>query len=105
MSYRDPFQVFPDGEPPEPGPAKACKACGALAIEARVEVSHEHEKRYDIRKLGRHQESPLPAPRACAPYARVRVGWFSRCDIPGEHLHEHCRVCGLRWLTAFARPS
>jgi len=104
MTYRDLSQAPLDGEPLQPGPALACKGCRATAIEekARVERSMGHD---ECHVVGRSHKSPLPSPRACTPYARVSVGWFSRCEVPGEHLHEHCRVCGLRWLTAFARPT
>jgi hypothetical protein len=54
---------------------------------------------------GYTDKSPLEHPRACAPLARVKVGWFRRCRKPGNHLHEHCRICGLRWLTAFAEGT
>ena len=91
MSYRNLAQAPLDSEPLSPGPAKACKGCGA----DRVRLNSYNEV------INRR----LDDPRACTPYARVRVGWFARCYLPGEHLHEHCRVCGLRWLTAFARPK
>lgn len=54
---------------------------------------------------GYADRSPLLAPRACTPEHRLKLGWFSRCDGPGRHLHESCTVCGLRWLTAFAEGA
>jgi len=49
--------------------------------------------------------SPLAAPRACSPSRRVSVGWFRRCRLFGAHLHERCKVCGHKWLTAFASAT
>jgi hypothetical protein len=46
--------------------------------------------------------SSLAQPIACTPQSRAKTGLFSCCSQPGRHLHERCKVCGLRWLTAFA---
>lgn len=76
MIYRSQGSTIHDGEPLDPGPAQKCE-CDMIARD-------------------------WPMPRACSPGARVRVGLFRRCDMPGSHLHEECRACGHRWITAFA---
>lgn len=119
-------EVIPDGRPLKKGPAQTCKGCGAAAVPDRVDVAHQREPHHAWVSQGRHARSPLPEPRACTPAQRVQTGtqkvgrkerhlWFWThiilvdepvyCSTPGEHLHEHCRVCGLRWLTAFAEGS
>lgn len=90
--HRTPGEVIPNGPVPlKKGPAKACPGCAATP-------SKHSDGTYTA-------GSNLPAPAACTPRARVKVGWFRCCTTPGEHLHEHCKVCGLRWLTAFAEGS
>jgi hypothetical protein len=69
------------------GPSAKCPACAALP------------NKYSD---GNYNESSnLPAPVACFPERRVSVGIFRRCSVQGSHLHERCKVCGHRWLTAF----
>lgn len=103
--HRTPGEVLPDGpEPLKIGPALACPACGAEALdEYRESVGADGELTRTA--TGRHEKSSLAQPRACTLRARVRVGWLSRCSTLGEHLHEHCTVCGLEWLTAFAEGA
>jgi hypothetical protein len=125
--YRTPGEAIPDGPAPlAKGPAMSCAGCGAKAVPNRVDVSHREEGSYRWVDMGRHERSPLPSPRACTPYARVVVGVVARvvrrrvlwlwtretqvkdeilCAIPGSHLHERCKVCGLEWLTAFAERT
>lgn len=55
--------------------------------------------------VGYHKESPLNYPVACTDSKRVSVGLFRRCKVARNHLHEHCKACGFRWLTLFAGDS
>jgi hypothetical protein len=125
--HRTPGEALPNGPAPlKKGPAQTCKGCGASAVPDRVDVAHSREPHHAWMSLGRHALSPLPPPQACTPAERVEVGkrsvgirvpflWFWTrtvpveqpfyCCEPGEHLHERCKVCGLRWLTAFAEGS
>lgn len=86
--HRTPGEIIPNGRPLDPGPAQKCQACG-IEIGKTLWVWHG-----GINAMAR--------PRACTPAARVRTGLFARCKEPGEHLHEHCRARGHRWITAFA---
>lgn len=97
--HRTPGEVLPDGsEPLRKGPAEKCKGCGS-------------PRRVDVGSVPNHRPSggytpasALREPRACTP--RRRLGWlWWRCRVPGEHLHERCKVCGLEWLTAFAEGA
>lgn len=100
-AYRVPGAVLADGpEALAKGPARRCKGCGAEALDA-VTGGFRALPNDDRPVVGRHEDSPLPMPRACTAARRVRVGWFGRCEGRGEHLHERCRLCGLQWLTAF----
>jgi hypothetical protein len=90
--HRTHGEVMLDGpEPLKKGPAEKCRGCAATP-------SKHSDGAYT-------SGSNLPAPVACAPAARVRVGWFRHCNVSGEHLHERCKVCGHRWLTAFAEGA
>lgn len=93
MTYRTQGEAIPDGEPLDPGPAQKCKACGTAR-------STELDRWYSPLLI-----KALTVPSACSPGARVWVGLFHRCKVPGSHLHEECRACGHRWLTAFAGES
>lgn len=97
MNYRHAAPRIPEGRALlQNGPAKTCKGCGAKRdVHAGSEILDEPAGAY-TKASGLHQ------PIACTPARRHNVGWFSRCAEPGEHLHEHCKVCGLQWLTAFA---
>lgn len=33
---------------------------------------------------------------ACSP--DDRLGWLSRCDVGGVHLHHQCGDCGMKWI-------
>lgn len=90
--HRIPGETIPDAEPLDPGPAQKCKACG------RSEYATSRYTNGSVRT----KAQALEEPRACTPGARIRTGFFHRCKEPGEHLHEHCRACGHRWITAFA---
>jgi rRNA maturation endonuclease Nob1 len=72
------------------GPRDSCPACGARTVE-RSDGS------------GR-MESCLGPPRACSPGRRLRIGWLARCAVPGEHVHQACKVCGHAWQTEFKTP-
>lgn len=76
-----------------PGPAKKCRACGVAQV-VLERWSHDNTPK--------NYAPALRPPRACTPSARIRLGWFSRCESYGEHLHEECTNCGAEWLSAFA---
>ena len=105
-AYRVPGQRPEDGPEPLPkGPAMVCPACGTQAIfKLRNAVERKTGKATSAR-IGHADKSGLRQPRACTSAARVRLGWFRRCEEPGSHLHEQCKVCGLEWLTAFAEGA
>lgn len=102
--HRTPGDVMPDGPTPlQKGPALKCPACKLEAIGDPIKVLCRGEVvSIDV---GRSKSSPIPMPRACVPNNRIKLGWFKRCAIPGEHLHETCNGCGLRWITAFAEGT
>lgn len=104
--HRTPGEVTPDGpEPLRKGPAHECAACKARARRKAETLRIANTDRSE-QALGEYSdESPLAPPRACIPTARVKIGWFRCCREPGKHLHERCRVCGLKWLTGFAGGS
>lgn len=98
-AYRTPGERPEEAAPLPKGPTEKCPACGAKPV-GKIELCgimgacHRET-------IGRDPKSPLPAPRACTPGARVSIGLFRRCKVEGQHLHEACKVCGLRWLSAF----
>jgi hypothetical protein len=99
--HRTAGEVMSDGPKPlQKGPARYCPACKAVAISELATVMLDGDP-VSI-EVGRDDKSPLPMPRACTPTQRIKIGWFKHCDCPGEHLHETCNGCGLRWITAFA---
>jgi hypothetical protein len=78
------------------GPAKNCRACGQNQMVV---------ERYSHDNSPRKYAPALKDPMACTPANRVGYGWFRRCGEAGEHLHEECRICGARWLSAFANEG
>lgn len=87
MTYRTGAPKVDDAEILPIGPAKRCIACRTeRTLFSTGETS---------------PSSMLPAPRACSPRSRVLVGFFSRCSVDGEHLHESCKNCGHEWLSRF----
>lgn len=104
--YREQAAPPLDGPAPLPkGPAGICPACRARAIRITSRINAAGAKNGEATVeawKGYSDDSPLATPRACTPGMRLKLGWFSRCSEPGPHLHEHCKVCGLDWLTAFA---
>lgn len=116
--HRTPGEVIPDGpEPLQQGPSERCPAC-------KSKRKLDYSGMFAARIAGGYDnESALVMPRACTPGRRVQTGtdrrpvvqpflWFWTrvievpvpvvCAMPGEHLHERCKVCGHEWLTAFA---
>ncbi len=78
------------------GPAKKCRACGQSQV-----IVERWSRDNTPKKLG----PALRNPRACTPTHRIRFGWFRKCRESGEHLHEECRVCDAKWLSAFAEVN
>jgi hypothetical protein len=96
-AYRKPGEPIEDGPSLLPkGPASTCPACGADRI-TLLRTSDNAAKAF----VGYSDHSPLKEPCACTPKRRIEIGLWRKCKEPGNHLHEHCKVCHLQWLTAF----
>jgi hypothetical protein len=87
MTYRLPSPRVEDAETLPPGPTKQCPACKT--------------KRLTYSDGDHNPTSKLAKPRACCADKRVSLGWFSKCQVGGAHLHESCENCGHEWLSAF----
>jgi rRNA maturation protein Nop10 len=102
-SYRTAAERVEDPETLPEGPAEKCPACGMQRLFASTQGANVADAKEPLVALvGYHSESPLNYPVACSRAARVSVGFLRKCKEPGNHLHEHCKECGFRWLTAFA---
>ena len=94
MTYRINAPKPEDGPEPLPkGPAQKCRGCGKMHV-----ITYTQDGLVE-----RSRRFALQSPKACTPEHRVKIGFFpwSVCDKEGEHLHEECTACGLRWLTGF----
>lgn len=96
MTYRSPEERVADAPTLPKGPAAKCLGCGAERhVHSGSETLGEASGDYTT-------ASGLYRPIACTYTRRVKIGWLRRCSEPGSHLHERCKVCGLKWLTSFA---